>query len=61
MKFTINDKSTIAVLEELSFRLDVPKEAIVQTVLKELANQYVTKPTLATQFAKMQLKKQGVI
>lgn len=61
MKFTIDDEQVIAVLTELSFRLGVDKETIVKAALRELANQYVKKPTLAMQFVKMHLKKQGVV
>lgn len=61
MKFTIDDKQVTAVLSELAFRLGVDEETIVKATLRELANQYISKPTLAMQFAKMHLKKQGVI
>lgn len=61
MKFIIDDEQVTAVLKELAFRLGVDEETIVKATMKELANQYVSKPTLAMQFAKMQLKKQGVI
>jgi len=61
MKFTIDDDLVTAVLTELSFRLGVDEETIVKATLRELARQYVKKPTWAMQFVKMNLKKQGVI
>lgn len=61
MKFTIDDEKVTAVLDELSFRLGVDKETIVKVALRELANQYIRKPTLAMQFVKMHLKKKGAV
>lgn len=61
MKFIIEDKQVIAVLSELAFRLGVDEETIVRTTLRELANQYVKRPTLAIHYAKTYLKKEGVI
>lgn len=61
MKFTIDDEKVTAVLAELSFRLGVDKETIVKVALRELANQYIRKPTLAMQFVKMHLKKKGAV
>ena len=61
MKFIIDDKQVIAVLSELAFRLGVDEETIVKAALTELANQYVKRPTLAMHYAKMYLKKLGVI
>ena len=61
MRFTIDDEQVTAVLAELSFRLGVDEETIVKATLRELARQYVRKPTWAMQFVKMHLKKQGVI
>lgn len=59
MKFTIDDKQVIAVLSELAFRLGVDEETIVRTTLRELANQYVKRPTLAMHYVKMYLKNKG--
>lgn len=61
MKFTIDDEQVNAVLSELSFRLGVDEETIVKATLRELARQYVRKPTWAMQFVKMHLKRQGAI
>jgi len=61
MKFTIDDEKVTAVLAELSFRLGVDEETIVKVALRELANQYIKKPTLAMQFVKMHLKKEGAV
>lgn len=61
MRFTIDDEKVTAVLAELSFRLGVDKETIIKVALRELANQYIRKPTLAMQFVKMHLKKEGAI
>lgn len=61
MRFTIDDEKVTAVLAELSFRLGVDKETIVKVALRELANQYIKKPTLAMQFVKMHLKKEGAV
>lgn len=60
----IDDKQVIAVLSELAFRLGVDEETmetIVKTALRDLANQYVKRPTLAMHYAKMYLKKLGAI
>lgn len=61
MKFTIDDEKVTAVLAELSFRLGVDEETIVKVALRELASQYIKKPTLAMQFVKMHLKKEGAV
>jgi len=61
MRFTIDDEKVTAVLAELSFRLGVDEETIVKVALRELANQYIKKPTLAMQFVKMHLKKEGAV
>lgn len=61
MKFTIDDERVIAVVSELAWRLGVDEETIIRATLKELSLQYISKPTLAMQFVKLQLKKQGVI
>lgn len=60
MKFQIDDPKVKAVLSELASRLKVKEEIIVRVAMKELTNQYITKPTLATQVVKMALKREGI-
>lgn len=60
MQFTIENPKAKAVIEELSNRLTVKPEVIVNAALNELVRQYVSKPTLATHVVKMALRREGV-
>ena len=60
MKLQIQDEKAKVVLKELSARLGVSEETIINAAMQELVKQYVARPTTATMYVKTVLKRQGV-